>query len=86
MEKTPMSIRNRRAPSLAILLILLAFVTVTVVPDVAWARPGGSHHESNQGEVFKAGFWAKFVKLIKAHIERAIIVIPGGGSSGPVCH
>jgi hypothetical protein len=82
-----MSSCNKRAPFLATLLLAVALVTVTAVPDSAWARPGGSYNESNQGEVYKQhGFWAKFVQLIKAHIQRPITIISGGGSSSPVCH
>jgi hypothetical protein len=85
-RKLPMSIRNKRTASIATLLLVMTFVTVAAIPDAAWARPGGSHHESNQGEVFKPGFWEKVVKLIKVYIQHPITIVPGGGSSSPVCH
>lgn len=80
-----MSIRNKRTLSIATLLLVVAFVTVAAVPDAAWARPSGSHHDSYQGGTHTSGFWATVVKLIKAHIQRPIIIFPGGGSSSPVC-
>jgi hypothetical protein len=82
-----MSDRKHRNPAsaIAILLLSLTLVGTSAMPSAAWARPGGSHHESNQGEVHKNTFWAKVVKLIKIHIVRPVTVVTDGGSSGSTC-
>jgi hypothetical protein len=80
-----MPTRNRPSGLAAVLLIAATLVTVSAMPDAAWAGP---HHESNQGEVFKPAkpsVWAKVVHIIKTRITRPIEIITGGGDSGPTC-
>ena len=81
------SMPRKRYGKVAVVLIALALAGPVAIPGDAWARPAGSH-ESNQGEMHKvaAGFWAKFVKVIKVHIVRPIVVVvTDGGSSSPTC-
>lgn len=67
----------------AIVLLALALVTLVAIPADAWAR--SSHHESNQGELYKPGFWAQVVKVIKVHLVRPATAIAGGTSSSSSC-
>jgi hypothetical protein len=78
--------RRRFAFSITAVLLALSLVTFTAIPTEAWARPGGSHHESNQGEVYKRGIWEKVVTAVKVHIVRPVTQAVSGGSSSPVCH
>lgn len=79
-------LRRRAASSTTAVLLALCLVTSAAIPTEAWARPGGSHHESNQNEVYKHSFWTKVVKAVKAHIVRPVTEIVTGGGSSPVCH
>jgi hypothetical protein len=79
-------LRRRAAFSFTAVFLALSLVTFAAIPTEAWARPGGSHHESNQGEVYKHGFWTKVVKAIKVHIVRPVTEVVSGGNSSPVCH
>jgi len=76
-------LRRRAASSTTAVLLALCLVTSAAIPTEAWARPGGSHHESNQNEVYKHSFWTK---VVKAHIVRPVTEIVTGGGSSPVCH
>jgi hypothetical protein len=67
-------------------LLALSVVTFTAIPTEAWARPAGSHHESNQGEVYKQSFWTMVVKAVRVHIVRPVTEVVAGGGSSPVCH
>jgi hypothetical protein len=82
-----MSKRKRRtAFGIAAVLLALNVAAFTAVPTEAWARPGGSHHESNQGEVFKhQSFWKKVIAAILVHIVRPVTHPGGDDGSGPVC-
>jgi hypothetical protein len=66
-----------------VLLAALGLVSMVAIPADAWAR--GSHHESNHGELYKPGFWAQVVNVIKVHIVRPAAAIAGGASSGASC-
>ena len=79
-------LRRRAAFSFTAVFLALSLVTSAAIPTEAWARPGGSHHESNQGEVYKHGFWTKVVKAIKVHIVRPVTEVVSGGNSSPGCH
>jgi hypothetical protein len=78
--------RRRAAFSYTAVFLALSLVTFAAIPTDAWARPSGSHHESNQGEVYKHSFWMKVVKAIRAHIVRPVAEVVSGGDSSPVCH
>ena len=78
-------LRLRVAYGTIAVLLALSVVTFTAIPTEAWARPGGSHHESNQGEVYKHSFWMKVVKAIKVHIVRPVTEVVSGGESSTVC-
>jgi hypothetical protein len=79
-------LRRRAASSTAAVFLALSLVTFAAIPTEAWARPGGSHHESNQGEVYKSSFWTKVVKALKVHIVRPVTEVVSAGGSSPVCH
>jgi hypothetical protein len=79
-------LRRRAAFSYTAIFLALSLVTFAAIPTEAWARPGGSHHESTQGEVYKHSFWAKVMKAIKVHIVRPVTEVVSGGDSSPVCH
>jgi hypothetical protein len=86
-RKTSMSkLRQRAASSTPAVLLALSILTSAAIPTEAWARPGGSHHESNQGEVYKHSFWTMVVKAIKVHIVRPVTEVVSGGNSSTVCH
>jgi hypothetical protein len=68
---------------IAIVLLALGLVAMVAIPADARAR--GSHHESNHGELYKPGFWAQVVNVIKVHIVRPAAAIAGGASSGASC-
>lgn len=80
-----MSKYRQRAAFTAVFLAL-SLVTFAAIPTEAWARPAGSHHESNQGEVYKPSFWMKVVKTVKVHIVRPVTEFVSGGDSSPGCH
>jgi hypothetical protein len=79
-------LRRRAAFNYTAVFLALSLVTSAAIPTEAWARPGSSHHESNQGEVYKHNFWMKVVKAIKMHIVRPVTEVVSGGNSSPVCH
>jgi hypothetical protein len=85
-----MSALGRRAAfSVAAFVFALSLVIIAVAPTEAWARPGGSHHESNQGETYKkpkATTWQVVVKVVKVYIVRPVTEVVTGGDSSPVCH
>lgn len=56
---------------------------MAAIPADAWARD--SHHESNHGQLYKPGFRAQVVNVIKVHIVRPAAAIAGGASSGASC-
>jgi hypothetical protein len=78
---------KRKLSGAAVVVLALALAAMlAAVPSSASARPGGSHHESNQGEVHKPGWsWAKIVRAVKISITRPVKVIVPGGSSSPTC-
>jgi hypothetical protein len=78
-------LRRRAAFSYTVGFLALTLVTFAAIPTEAWARPGGSHHESNQSEVYKHGFWMKVVKAIKVHIVHPVTEVVSGGDSSYVC-
>ena len=78
-------LRRRAAFSYTVGFLALSLVTFAAIPTEAWARPGGSHHESNQSEVYKHGFWMKVVKAIKVHIVHPVTEVVSGGDSSYVC-
>lgn len=80
-----MSKLRRAAFSYTVVFLALSLVTFAALPTEAWARPSGSHHESNQGEVYKPSVWMKIVKAIKAHIVRPVAEVVSGGDSSPGC-
>jgi hypothetical protein len=84
-------LRQRATSSTTAVFLALSLLTSAANPTEAWARPGGSHHESNQGEVYKPSsdrpsFWTKVVKAVQAHIVRPVTEVVTGGDSSPVCH
>lgn len=91
-RKASMSkLRRRVAFSTTAVLLAFSLVTFAALPTEAWARSGNSHHESNQGEIYKPSidkpsFWAKVVKAVRVHIVRPVTEVVTGGGSSPVCH
>ena len=78
-------LRRRAAFSFTAVFLALSLVTFTAIPTDAWARPGGSHHESNQGEVYKTSLWTKVVRVVKVHIVRPMAEVVSGVGSSTVC-
>jgi len=85
--------RRQIAFSITAVVLALSLITFTAIPTEAWAKPGGSHHESNQGEVHKnGGFWTRVVAAVRVHIVRPLTEVvtaessSTGGGSSPVCH
>jgi hypothetical protein len=81
--------RRQIAFSITAVLLALSLIAFTAIPTEALAKPAGSHHESNQGEVHKNGIVARILVAVRAHIIRPVTqVVTGGGSSpsSPVCH
>ena len=79
-------LRRQAAFSYTAVFLAMSLVTFAAPPTEAWARSGGPHHESNQGEVYKPTFWMKIVKAMKVHIVRPVTEVVSGGDSSPVCH
>jgi hypothetical protein len=79
-------VRRQAAFSTTAVVLALSLITFAAVPTEAWARPGSSYHESNQGEVDKSSLWTKIMKALKVHIVRPVAEAATGRGSSPVCH
>ena len=83
--------RRQIAFSITAVLLALSLIAFSAIPTEAWAKPGSSHHESNQGEIHKnVGFWTRVVAAVRVHIVRPVTEVVTGSSTAegtsPVCH
>jgi len=76
---------SRKPSGAAVVVLTLALATIAAYPRPALAKGGGSHHESNHGEVYKSWSWTQVVRAVISHIKRPIKVIIPGDNSGPTC-